>query len=117
MVRAGRENPGTDRSPDHCMQSPRRSVRRGVALVRMNSRGRGRAMASPPVVLKLLKYMTLGDRELALLEGLGRGQRTVGAGAQLLDPREMYSTAFLINDGWALRYRAFPDGRRQIINF
>ena len=74
-------------------------------------------MASPPVVLKLLKYMTLGDRELALLEGLGQGQRSVGAGSQLLDPREMYSTAFLINDGWALRYRPFPDGRRQIINF
>ena len=27
--------------------------------------GRGRAMASPPVVSKLLKYMTLGDREIA----------------------------------------------------
>src|SRR4051794_32825010 len=74
-------------------------------------------MASPPIVSKLLKYMTLGDRELALLEGLGQGQRSVGAGAQLLDPREMYSTAFLINDGWALRFRGFPDGRRQIINF
>jgi CRP-like cAMP-binding protein len=74
-------------------------------------------MASPPIVLKLLKYMTLGDRELALLEGLVQDQRAVGAGVQLLDPRETYSSAFLINDGWALRYRAFPDGRRQIINF
>ena len=74
-------------------------------------------MASPPIVLKLLKYMTLGDRELALLEQFGQGQRSVAAGTQLLDPREMYSTAFLINSGWALRYRAFPDGRRQIINF
>jgi CRP-like cAMP-binding protein len=74
-------------------------------------------MESPPIVLKLLKYMTLGDREIALLEGLGQDQRPVAAGTQLLDPREVYSTAFLINDGWALRYRAFPDGRRQIINF
>jgi CRP-like cAMP-binding protein len=65
----------------------------------------------------LLKYMTLGDREIALLEALVQDQRSVAAGFQLLDPRETYSNAFLINDGWALRYRAFPDGRRQIINF
>jgi CRP-like cAMP-binding protein len=74
-------------------------------------------MASPPIVSKLLKYMTLGDREIALLEGLVQEQRTVAAGVQLLDPRESYASAFLINDGWALRYRPFPDGRRQIINF
>lgn len=74
-------------------------------------------MAPPPIVAKLLNYMTLGDREIATLESLVREQRSLGAGTQLLDPRESYSSAFLINDGWALRARSFPDGRRQIINF
>jgi CRP-like cAMP-binding protein len=74
-------------------------------------------MASPPVVGKLLSFMTLGDREIALLEGLGRERRTVSSGTELLDPRESYASAFLIEDGWALRFRLLPDGRRQIINF
>jgi CRP-like cAMP-binding protein len=74
-------------------------------------------MASPPIVAKLLRFMTLGDREIALLETMAREQRTVAAGTELLDPSENYTSAFLIQEGWALRSRQFRDGRRQIINF
>jgi CRP-like cAMP-binding protein len=74
-------------------------------------------MASPPIVDKLLSYMTLGDREIALLEALARETRTVPPGGVLLDPREIYDSAFLIQDGWALRFRRLPDDRRQVINF
>ena len=74
-------------------------------------------MASPPIISKLLRYMTLVDREIAALERLIQEQRTVGAGTELIDAREPYTGAFLIHEGWALRFRSFPDGRRQIINF
>jgi CRP-like cAMP-binding protein len=74
-------------------------------------------MMPPPIVTKLLHYMPLGDREIALLEDLARERRTVPANETLLDPRETYTSAFLIQDGWALRHRGLPDGRRQIINF
>jgi len=74
-------------------------------------------MAPPAIVTKLLRFMPLGDREIALLEDLGRERRTMPAGETLLDPREAYTSAFLIQDGWALRHRALPDGRRQVINF
>ncbi len=74
-------------------------------------------MALLPVISKMLHYMTLTERELAMLEGFAQGQRTLGVGAKLLDPSEPYTTAFLIHDGWALRFRGFADGRRQIINF
>jgi CRP-like cAMP-binding protein len=74
-------------------------------------------MTTPPIVDKLLNYMTLGDREIALLEGLARETRTVPPGGVLLDPRENYDSAFMIQDGWALRFRLMPDGRRQVINF
>lgn len=74
-------------------------------------------MALPPIVSKLLHYMTLGDREIAVLEALSRPQRTVAAGAELLDPQEGYAGGFLIQEGWALRARRLPDGRRQVINF
>jgi CRP-like cAMP-binding protein len=74
-------------------------------------------MASLPIIDKMLRYMTLAERELAMLEGFAREARTFGPGTMLLDPREPYTSAFLIHDGWALRYRDLADGRRQIINF
>jgi CRP-like cAMP-binding protein len=74
-------------------------------------------MASPAIVGKLLKYLTLGDREIAVLEALAREHRAVPAGGVLLDPRETYDCAFLTQEGWALRFRLLPDGRRQVINF
>jgi CRP-like cAMP-binding protein len=74
-------------------------------------------MAAAPIVNKLLQYLTLGDREIATLESLCQERRSLGAGSELLDAREPYTTAFLIHEGWALRFRGFPDGRRQIINF
>jgi CRP-like cAMP-binding protein len=74
-------------------------------------------MATPAIVHKLLQYITLGDREIAMLEGIAQTQRAFGAGAPLLQPGEPYSSAFLIHEGWALRFRSLPDGRRQVINF
>ncbi len=72
---------------------------------------------SPPIVGKLLHYIPLVDREIAVLEALARERRMVAAGTPLLDARERYDGAFLIHDGWAVRFRTLPDGRRQIINF
>src|SRR5258708_967991 len=74
-------------------------------------------MAALPIISKMLHYITLTERELALLEGFAHESRTLGVGAKLLDPGEPYTSAYLIQDGWALRFRGFPDGRRQIINF
>jgi CRP-like cAMP-binding protein len=74
-------------------------------------------MAPLPIINKLLHYMTLAERELAMLESFAREPRTFGPGTKLLDPREPYTSGFLIHDGWALRFRDLPDGRRQIINF
>jgi CRP-like cAMP-binding protein len=74
-------------------------------------------MAAPPIVDKLLRYMTLGDREIALLEAVARERRTVAPGGVLLDPKETYDAAYLIQDGWALRFRLMPDQSRQVLNF
>ncbi len=74
-------------------------------------------MDAPAIVSKLVRYIALGDREIAVLESLSRERRSSPAGSDLLDARQPYTTAFLIHEGWALRYRGMPDGRRQVINF
>lgn len=43
--------------------------------------------------------------------------KRVEPGTDLIEEGDNYSTAFVIHEGWAVRYRTLPDGRRQVINF
>ncbi len=56
-------------------------------------------------------------RELERTQRLRRGQVRVAAGADLFRAGEDKADIYTLFAGWAFRYRALPDGRRQILNF
>ena len=55
--------------------------------------------------------------EVEWLQKLKQGQHRVVAGADLFRAEEPNPELYTLYSGWAFRYRALPDGRRQILNF
>ena len=67
--------------------------------------------------LKLSSYVTLTREETAFLAELERTVCRQPARADLLRQGDRYGEASVLRDGWAIRHKALPDGRRQVINF
>ena len=56
-------------------------------------------------------------KEVDWLQKLKQRQLRVAAGADLYRVNDPAPELFTLYSGWAFRYRALPDGRRQILNF
>lgn len=69
------------------------------------------------LVRKLGVSVPLGGGEKAALVALLSPSRTVPAGEDLLLEGQRPEAVFLVEDGWAIRYKLLPDGRRQVLNF
>ncbi|WP_431854649.1 Crp/Fnr family transcriptional regulator [Azospirillum sp.] len=76
----------------------------------------GKAPGSP-LWLKLSSYVTLTRDETAFLLALERSVARQPARADLLRQGDRYGEASVLRDGWAIRHKALPDGRRQVVNF
>lgn len=68
------------------------------------------------LIARIAGYSQVDDREFAPLKAApvervkhARGETLIAAGAQA-------THVFVVSRGWALRYRALSDGRRQIVN-
>lgn len=70
-----------------------------------------------PLVSKLKHFIALADSDVQALSPFMTARRSVPSNTDLLQEGQTYGVAFIIHDGWAVRYRLLPDGRRQIINF
>jgi CRP-like cAMP-binding protein len=69
-----------------------------------------------PFVRKMERHVRLAPEDRAILDGLARQHIRHVAGRQDIEGphTEPYHT-HLILDGWACRYKQFPDGRRAIV--
>jgi len=81
-----------------------------------------RAPAKPmpeatPLWLKLSSYLILTDEEKAYLSDLERNIDRHSPRSDLLQQGEKYRNVLVMRDGWAIRHKALPDGRRQVVNF
>ena len=54
--------------------------------------------------------------ELALVQSLKRGERSLAAGETLIDEGQTDGPLFTLLRGWAFRFKTLSDGRRQILN-
>lgn len=54
---------------------------------------------------------------IALLMGILRKEPAIGRGLQWISEDSQIRKAYVIADGWAIRYKLLEDGRRQILNF
>lgn len=57
------------------------------------------------------------SEDFLILDNLFEKKKEVDAGVQLLNEGASFDKATVITQGWALRYKSLPDGRRQILNF
>lgn len=74
-------------------------------------------VSGSPLCLKLNSYIALSDEERAFLSGLDSGTTRLPARADIVRQGERYGEARVVRDGWAIRHKTLPDGRRQVVNF
>jgi CRP-like cAMP-binding protein len=71
-----------------------------------------------PLNLRLQHYLELTNEDHAALDRLAREPvREVPARRDLIREGESPRMAYLVLSGWGCRYKALPDGRRQIVDF
>jgi len=66
---------------------------------------------------RIKHYTTIDDKGFAALEGLAHRIETRRPGSDIVSLGETVDYMFVIEQGWAMRYRMLDDGRRQILNF
>jgi CRP-like cAMP-binding protein len=70
------------------------------------------------LALRLEAYTKLSPNDRTRIERLtSRSVREIGARRDFLREGESPRAMFVILDGWGCRYKALPDGRRQIVSF
>ncbi|MGB3627740.1 MAG: Crp/Fnr family transcriptional regulator [Henriciella sp.] len=66
---------------------------------------------------KFAQYVDLADDAWSPLTKLDKKDGIFDAGEDLIVAGEDANEVFILQSGWALRYRLLEDGRRQIVNF
>jgi hypothetical protein len=67
-----------------------------------------------PLIRKLSNYIDLPEADQRTLEGLSQTPKHFAAHTDLIREDATPDSAYLILSGWACRYKALPDGGRQI---
>lgn len=66
---------------------------------------------------RLSQYVQLGNEAWSIFDELDRQDQAFEAGEDLVSAGDTANEVFILQEGWALRYRLLEDGRRQIVNF
>ena len=70
-----------------------------------------------PVARRLCNSALLTERELDELEGMQVNRASVERARDFVTEGSPFTAAFAVRDGWAMRYRVTPEGKRQILSF
>lgn len=70
-----------------------------------------------PLTRKLEVFVELTPEDRAFLRELESNAVPVGAHAQLVVQEELWDDCYVLSDGWAMKYKSFEDGRRQVVDF
>ncbi|WP_300376902.1 Crp/Fnr family transcriptional regulator [Henriciella sp.] len=66
---------------------------------------------------RLAQYVQLESDAWTLFDELERQDNVFRAGEDIIQAGEKANEVFILQSGWAIRYRLLEDGRRQIVNF
>ena len=72
---------------------------------------------SYPLVRKLSHFAPLSESDRQVLGGLAACEERCAAGVDIVAEGSVPRSVFLLKEGMAIRYRALPDGGRQIMTF
>lgn len=70
-----------------------------------------------PLVAKLSRLTHLADVDSEAIRELCFDQRRLNTRDELLTQGQRPEHAFLLIEGWAMRYKTLPDGRRQVLSY
>jgi CRP-like cAMP-binding protein len=62
-------------------------------------------------------FKPVSQDELAFINQMKREHLILGAGREIIRPRQDSAELYTLYSGWAFRFKTLPDGRRQILNF
>ncbi|MCF8467022.1 MAG: Crp/Fnr family transcriptional regulator [Sneathiella sp.] len=68
-------------------------------------------------ITKFSSYIDLSEQEQQIIEEFTRSSMTFDENQDIILESEKSSSAYLLQSGWAIRYKVVPDGGRQIISF
>lgn len=74
-------------------------------------------IAETPLMRRLRMFTVLSEREVRWLDAATAEMQTVESGTELVQPESVGNDVYVLQAGWAYRYKALPDGRRQVLNF
>lgn len=74
-------------------------------------------IAENALTRKLRMFTALSEREVRWLDAATAEMKSVEPGQELIRPESVGNQVFVLQAGWAYRYKALPDGRRQVLNF
>lgn len=66
---------------------------------------------------RLGQYVSIHDEAWIIFDELERQEQVYLPGDELITAGDETRRVFILNEGWAIRYRLLEDGRRQIVNF
>ena len=72
-------------------------------------------MTNNAFIRKLDRWEHLSDADRATLEAISRRVETVERYRQLIQEGDDPRGVFLLLEGWAIRYKVLPNGKRQIV--
>lgn len=65
--------------------------------------------------LRTLDY--LSEEDFTALDGLMHNREEAEAGDLIVMEHQEMTRTWVLQEGWAFRYKSFPDGRRQVLNY
>lgn len=77
----------------------------------------GKGNVSQHFFRKLDYFHEIAPEQIAHVQALEARHLTLPAGTYLIRAGDPYSGVYVLNEGWAVRYRILSDGSRQIANF
>ena len=86
-----------------------------VTKGRMLSASKGQI--TPKFFRKLKVFTKLAQSEIDYFQSIEAQHGTLATGTDIIQTGDPYGPVYILNDGWAIRYRILHDGRRQIANF
>ena len=66
---------------------------------------------------RISQYATIADDVWGMLDALSAEHHTLDIGNDIIREGEKARKIFILEEGWAIRFRMLEDGRRQIVNF
>ncbi|MCB1526286.1 MAG: Crp/Fnr family transcriptional regulator [Hyphomicrobiaceae bacterium] len=94
-----------------------KKLRKKINSMPQKLNGSGKGNVTPHFFRKLSLFHDLSEKQISHIQAMESRHVAMPAGTDIISAGEKYTDVYVLNEGWAVRYRILPDGSRQIANF